>query len=784
MPVTRCPTCGGTLDDATRSCASCGARAATATGPPTATAPTSGGLPPPGARSDVFPRDFGHFRLRREIGHGGMGVVYEAEDTKLLRRVALKTLFPLERGERSRERFLREARIAGALDHPNLVPVHDYGAIEGVAYYTMPLVQGISLEEAIPFLHGRGAGDRPAHLRVPEDDADRVRLVVRWFEGALAGLQRAHDLGIVHRDIKPSNLILDASTGQLRLTDFGVARARHLTGLTQQGTLVGTIGYMSPEQVQRDLDAIGPASDIYSMGVTLYRALVDDLPYSAEVAGSYLERIVSAPLELQRVGVPALPRDLLTILEKAMEKSPGRRYPSARAFAEDLGRFVRYEPIGARPVGPVGRLARWAQRKPATAALSAILIVAALTVGVLVRVQQRSSRILRAQRVEAQTVEGQYASLAGDHAGALRLFDRAIATNPRHFEARIGRALALYDLLSDENDPGRIERALEDLRVAGSIRPDLSSVHLLRAHLLRRRGDEAGALEEKGIADALPPRVALDYRLRGDIAFREGDCPAAVPLFTEAIEIDPQSFWAILQRGRCHLRAGDLVRARIDYEVATHLFPDHAYPHNNLGNVLREQGETGEALAEFRRALALDPGNATIHFNYGETLRLAGNVREAEESFRRALEIDPLLINARNNLGVILLDSGLEGEAIREFGEAVRNETSREKPDAAELAIAHTNLCDLFIARGDAAAAAEPCLRAVETAPDNPISHYNLALYRMLTGDPAAALDALERDVALGDTDADYLLADASFAPLRSHPRFRALVERMRAAAR
>ncbi len=822
MPTNRCPTCGEPLDPASSRCATCGvaadAPADTAAVAPTAAPPGSTSAPTAGLSDDTtpepprppdphparprstgrahagaFPRELGHYRLLREIGHGGMGIVYEADDTRLVRKVALKTLFELEGGQRIRDRFLREARIAGILDHPNLVPVHDYGTIEGVAYYTMPLVSGLSLEDAIPFLHGRAKRDPPAYLEIPEDPAARVRLALRWFEGALGGLEHAHNLGIVHRDIKPSNLMLDAATGQLRLTDFGVARAHHLTAMTQQGALVGTVGYMSPEQIQRDIENVGPASDIYSMGVTLYRTLVDRLPYSASVVGNYLERIVSAPLELQGKGIPLLSRDLLTILEKSMEKSPGLRYSNARAFADDLGRFGRFEPITARPIGLIGRLTRWSRRKPAVATLASILLIAAVTVGVLFRIQHRASRVLRAQRVEASVVEGNYASLVSDYDKAIDLFGQAVDLDPEHLQARVGRAMALWedaesagggDQIEQARKNSLIERALEDLQVAGSIRPDLSSVHLLRSRCLKKKGDEAGAQREEAIAASLPPQVALDSRLRGDIAIREGDCPTAVQHFDDAIERDPQSFWAILQRGACYLQSGNLAGARIDYEVATHLFPDHAFPHNNLANVLGDQGETEAALAEYRRALEIDPGSATIHFNYGESLRRSGKTEEAERVFRRSLEINPNLSKARNNLGVLLIETRREDEAIAQFVETIRYEEPREGRDAEELRIGYTNLCDAYLSRKDAAAAEKPCEKTVEMSPDNPISHYNLALYRMLTGETDGALDSLEKDVELGDTDHEYLLTDEAFAPLRAHPRFRALIRRMSGAAR
>ena len=728
-----------------------------------------------------LPRPFGRFRLLRLIGRGGMGEVYEAEDTQLVRRVALKTLLAAEGRADSAARFLQEARIAGTLDHPNVVPVYDYGIVDGTAYYTMPLVDGHSLEELIPFLHRRAQGAPPLFLEIPESWSDRVGLVLDWFAGALDGLEHAHEKGIVHRDVKPSNLILDSHDRRLRLADFGLARAPHLSGLTRAGSMMGTVAYMAPEQVRSDSGRIDSRTDVYSMGVTLYRTLLDRLPYEADTTAAYLNRIIAAqPDDPGRRG-PGLPRDLVTILLKCMEKVPGHRYATAGALAADIRRFRRYEPIAARPVGIAGRLARWTRRRPAVAALAAGLMVAALVLGALARVNLRASAILRGQEIETSLRLANYALARKDHVDALARFGRAIELDPRSLDGRMGRAVVAVAQLAGDDPSANPRAALNDLDVAASIEPDLVSVHVLRGRLLAELGDPAGGAREREQAAQLEPRVALDFRLLGDTARAEGDCRAAIASYDRALADDPRLSLAALGRGVCYRALGDLPRAERDAAVASHLVPEDAHPHINLGNVLAAQGKFDEAFREYERALEIEPATALYHFNYGESLRASGDLDTAEARFRRALELDPRLAKAHNNLGYVLAETERLEDAVAAFRAAIAIEDGKATgKNPADYLVAYTGLCDVAVRARDLGQARESCGKALELAPEDPDGHYNLAALRMLEGDLDAALDSLRRDVDLGDRDFDYLLADSTFDPLHGDGRFQALVERMR----
>jgi predicted Ser/Thr protein kinase len=261
-----------------------------------------------------------HFRVVRLLGRGGMGAVYLAHETGLDREVAIKVL-PPERAstEADRERFRREARTAARLSHPNIVPLHAFGEHEDTAYYVMGYVRGESLATRL-----RREGP------LPEDEARRILVAVA------DALQYAHTQGVVHRDVKPDNVLLEEGTGRPLLTDFGIARAEHPGGtLTVTGAIVGTPDFMSPEQAAGRPE-VGPASDVYSLGVTAYALLSGRLPFEVATPGEALaRRLVEDPTPL-RSAVPQLPEPTAAAVMRCLARDPARRWPDAASFARAL----------------------------------------------------------------------------------------------------------------------------------------------------------------------------------------------------------------------------------------------------------------------------------------------------------------------------------------------------------------------------------------------------------------------------------------------------------------
>jgi WD40 repeat protein len=399
------------------------------------------------------PEQFGDYRLLREIGRGGMGIVYEAEQVSLGRRVALKVLPPQHGDPLLRQRFEREAKAAARLHHTNIVPVFGVGTQDGQPYYVMQFIRGLGLDQVLVELqrlrHGSSSPARPpdkaapsgkdlsaadmarslltgaypgsgpvtaeanpaeAATVAPQSNADlpgpptkvvqspvalsaallsgqgegagktAARQQTYWQRVAGLGVQvaealgYAHKQGVLHRDIKPSNLLLD-TRGAVWITDFGLAKAQDQQNLTQTGEILGTLRYMPAEAYEGRSDG---RSDQYALGLTLYELLTLRPAFDSSDRLKLITQICSDEPVRPRSLDPHIPRDLETIVLKAMEKDSRRRYPTAEEMAEDLQRFVNNEPIKARPLGVRERLTRWCRRNPVIACLIAALVVVLL----------------------------------------------------------------------------------------------------------------------------------------------------------------------------------------------------------------------------------------------------------------------------------------------------------------------------------------------------------------------------------------------------------------------
>jgi len=327
-----------------------------ATEDPAATV-SEGASPSPG----TSPGAFGDYELLGEIARGGMGVVYRARQRGLNRLVALKMVRAGEWASADEvQRFRNEAAMVALLDHPHIVPVHEVGEQTGQLYFSMKLVEGGSLAEHL----GRFRDDPKAAARL-------VAAVAR-------AVHHAHQRGVLHRDLKPSNILLDAE-GRPHVTDFGLARrVEGDSSLTQSGAIVGTPGYMAPEQATGSRQAITTVTDVYGLGAILYALLAGRPPFRGETVLETLEQVRNREPEPPRPDNRLVSRDLETVCLKCLHKDPARRYPDAAALADDLQRFIDNEPILARRTGVLEHLARWARRRPFAVALIAVSLLVLL----------------------------------------------------------------------------------------------------------------------------------------------------------------------------------------------------------------------------------------------------------------------------------------------------------------------------------------------------------------------------------------------------------------------
>lgn len=308
--------------------------------------------PCPGGEAAI-PRSFGDYELLEAIARGGMGIVYRARQTRLNRIVALKMIRSGDLAdEREVRRFQTEAEAAAQLDHPGIVPVYEVGRVGAEHFYSMAYVTGQNLND-----------------RVKADGPQPPSLAAQLLKTVAEAVQFAHEHGIIHRDIKPRNILLDEKQ-QPRVTDFGLAKqSQGASDLTSPGQALGTPSYMSPEQAAGALDKVGPASDVYSLGATLYFLLTARPPFQAATGVETVRQVIDAdPAPPRRVN-PAIPVDLETICLKCLRKEPGGRYGTAAELAADLGRWLEHKPILARPVGVRERAVLWCRRRPGVARL-------------------------------------------------------------------------------------------------------------------------------------------------------------------------------------------------------------------------------------------------------------------------------------------------------------------------------------------------------------------------------------------------------------------------------
>ena len=414
--------------------------AAAATAPPSF-APASGTVVPEVvADTTTGPRRLGKYVLECELGRGGMGVVYRARDEQLRRTVALKVLLGEGTDPRMIERFQREARAAAKLRHPGIVPVYEIGASEGRQYFTMEYVEGASLDRVLkaPGSHGfRRSGNGLA----AREAAELVRQ-------AAEAVEYAHGQGIVHRDLKPHNVLLPAGSRQVKVADFGLAKdvklspeeAKEAAKLTRSGMMLGTPGYMPPEQACGDQAQIGPRSDVYALGATLFHLLTGQAPFVGRSAGEIMVQLLTTPAPSPRAKNGAVPRELETICLKCLEKAPNDRYRSAGALAEDLARYLAGAGIEARRVGVLEKAQRWAGTHRLAAAAGAALLAVALGLsGYVMHLAREKARADEAARraqetasAEAETKNRNAAPAAADAERLKRLLDapRAAVTDP------------------------------------------------------------------------------------------------------------------------------------------------------------------------------------------------------------------------------------------------------------------------------------------------------------------------------------------------------------------
>jgi tetratricopeptide (TPR) repeat protein len=734
------------------------------------------------------PGRLGDFRLIREAGRGGMGVVYEAEQVSLGRRVALKVLpFAATMDPRQLQRFHNEARAAAALDHPHIVHVYAVGCERAVHFYAMQFIDGQTLAALVADL--RRAGGKPVgpaarattpHVpgqaapaadttpraaasteRGPRDRA-HFRRAAEWGIQAAEALDHAHQLGIVHRDVKPANLLVDGRGG-LWVTDFGLAHIQSDARLTMTGDLVGTLRYMSPEQALAKRVVVDHRTDVYSLGATLYELLTLEPAFSGSDRQELLRQIAfEEPRPPRRVS-KAVPVELETIVLKAMEKNPAERYATARELADDLRRFLADEPIRARPAGVVRRLRKWGRRH--RAAVVAGAVVASLTLVLLggfagLLLQRRADAEREAQQALAEAERHVQQAHWPEAWAAARRAEGLLTGGGGRAELRLRAGALLDDLAMIE----RVERIrLEDFLVneRDSDAPDTDAAYAqaFRAYGLDVEGSgpaEAGEwIRRRSIRVELA--AALDDWALVRRKDRGRDDPSWRPLQALARAADPdplrsQVRQALESGDGAQLEAAANAAAGADLSATTLLvlwlalrdvdlsekavallreaqrhYPGDFWINYDLAQSLMRSGQKHhleEAIRFATVALALRPHDSALHNNLGNALRKLGRWDEAAGAYRRAIELDP---NPTRRAGYHYnVAKTLQDKGDRDGTLAAYREALRLMSDYPE---AHTNLGNALRAWGDIDGAIAEYREALATKRDFPeayLAHHGL----------------------------------------------------------
>lgn len=439
-------------------------------------------------------RRLGDFRIVREVGRGGMGAVFEAEQLSLGRRVALKILrFGGVADREAIERFRREAETVAKLHHTNIVPIFAVGSEQGVNYYAMQFIDGRSLADVL----AEGSGPVPAWQ------------VAEWGLQAADALAHAHQRGVVHRDVKPSNLLLDQE-GRLWLTDFGLARRQDDVTLSLTGVLLGTPRYMSPEQATASTRRVDHRSDLFSLGATLYELLAARPAFAGSTPHDVIQQIISGdPVPIRRLN-PSAPLDLETIIMKCLAKDPAARYAAADDLAADLRAFLDGRPIRARRAGPIERAVRWGQ-KHRRSLRQAGLAVAATVLAMLTLTAGRSTyQSWNRSSIQVDAVDPPLVAELLDESHQVARVETLPMQNPvslpaGEYQLRVSRDGALSSTFDV-----RLERGQQNMQYRVGLQDDL----LIPPTSIERVYDVMSLGQQRGIVEWTPTGLTL-HKSRG-----------------------------------------------------------------------------------------------------------------------------------------------------------------------------------------------------------------------------------------------------------------------------
>ncbi len=709
------------------------------------------------------------FRVLRPHARGGLGAVFVALDSELNREVALKQILDHHADDSiSRQRFLLEAEVTGGLEHPGIVPVYGLGTYaDGRPYYAMRFIRGGSLKEAIERFHGDQTLKNDAGKR-----SLAVRKLLRRFTDVCNAIDYAHSRGVLHRDLKPGNIIV-GKHGETLVVDWGLAKAKGKTDATDTseerpltpssasgsaetlpGSALGTPAYMSPEQARGDLDQLGPRSDVYSLGATLYCLLTGKPPQEGDDLGAILRKVQRGEFTPPRHIDPSIDKALEAVCLKAMALRPEDRYASGRALADDIERWMADEPVAAYPDPWTRKLTRWlARHRTGVTALGAALLAALIGLAAVLGVQRQLNAVLAAKNSDLDRAN-------------VRLREAIVqkdAANTALGEAN-GRVQARFELAREAIRSFKAGVEEEEALKENRLRP-------LRDKLLgsaRRFYDRLGDLL-RGQEDVASKAVlAESYTELGKLIDQIGQKPEALEAYKKAVAIRREL--AAAPAAVASERVA-LAKALNGLGEETYQLGDHTASlaaHEEAGTLAEPLAAGPDATIEARRALGAARQGA------GEALQATGKDAAALAAYRQAIFVrealtrDPSAIPddrrelavSHNWVGNLLEKTGnlagalVEQRKYQDLFRALAAEHPAVPDYRRELAVSHSRVGSLLATTGDLAGALaeqrknQDLFRAL--AAEHPavpdyrrglaVSHTRVGLLLDMTGDLAGAL--------------------------------------------
>ena len=672
-----------------------------------------------------------------------MGVVWRAIDTRLQREVALKVLPIAFEGDLAREhRFLREARAASALNHPNIITIYEINSDRGKTFIAMEYVSGSTLQQTL----------QERQLLIPE--------AIDFACQIASALAKAHAAGIVHRDLKPANIMI--SEGQLvKVLDFGLAKidilrdaasesqdgATVTSPLTVAGTPLGTPAYMSPEQAAGE--PVDARSDIFSFGTILYEMLSGSRPFRGARSVDILRELLTVePKLLDRADLP-LP--LSQIVRKCLQKNPEERFSSAAELASEL-RTLRDATLSAPAHAVPAR--RPVRRAPLVAASAALLLIAGGLVYLGQSGKVASSTGTTFQLVEAARGKLQRFDQAGNIKAAMALLEQAIAKDRNYAPAYA--VLAQADLRQNQNtpDPHWLNSADGYSRKALQLNPDLAISHVALAATLQQKGARSEAAAEYQKALDLDPTSAAALVGLAKVAAALGRKEEAEGYFERAVQKAPQDWLPLVEFAIFRYSSGRYAESAALLERARDLTPDNSTVLKNLGAIYAKLARYDDAAHAFQKALEILP-TAPVYTNLGTLRYLQGRFLEAVPDMEKAVELGPSLYLNWGNLGdAYHMAAGYKAKANQAYRRAIElaQAALAKAPDDPDI---RSRLAGYLANSGEKAAAARELEQLERLPKKTPGSRFMAAVAYESLGDRDNALRSLQEAIGLGYSRAD-----------------------------